>query len=258
MKKSVCIEKIFLEHEFYDRFARVREEGFSFVEFWNWESRDLPRIKALCADNGLVVASMSGDKRYSAIVPGDRVAYLEYLSRSLEAARYLGCHQLVLHSNAIDADGRISDPGTGVSAVTKAASLTRTLLEAAPLAEREGITLLLEPLNTFTQPGTFLLRTKDAADLVRVVASPAVKVLYDIWHMQQMEGNLVNNIVSCADVIGYVHIADAPDRHEPGTGEINFARITQALIEIKYDGIVGFELVPSSNSVEACKAMRAF
>ncbi len=257
MKKSICIEKIFLELPLYDRFKAVRDAGFDYVEFWTWEDKDVDRVASLVKEHGLKVASISGDRRFSLIVNEEREQYLGYLAESLKVARKLECQHLVLHSNGMD-QGKLTNDGSGISYAKKIASMTRTLGEAARMAEAAGVTLVLEAVNTYSVPGYFLNTTVVAGDIVRVVGSPSLKILYDIWHMQQMEGNMVHVLTQYRDVLGYVHVGDAPERHEPGTGEINFDRIKATLERLGYGGIFGFELVPSESSVKCCEILRAF
>ncbi len=257
MKKSICIEKIFLEMPLYDRFKAVKDAGFEYVEFWTWEDKDVDRIAALVKEQGLKVASISGDRRFSLIVNEERERYLGYLAESQKAARRLGCKHLVLHSNGMD-QGKLTNDGAGISYAKKIASMTRTLGEAARMAEAAGVTLVLEAVNTYSVPGYFLNTTVVSGDIVRVVGSPNLKILYDIWHMQQMEGNMVHFLTQYIDVLGYVHIGDAPERHEPGTGEINFDRIRHTLKSLGYDGVFGFELVPSESSIKCCEILKSF
>jgi len=89
------------------------------------------------------------------------------------------------------------------------------------------------------------------------VDSPRLKLLYDIYHMQVMEGNIIHTLTSNLDVIGHVHVADVPGRHEPGTGELDYANIFKALQEAGYDGYVGFEFEPTVSSMEAATASLA-
>ena len=257
MKKSICIEKIFLEVPFYDRFKLVKDAGFDYVEFWTWEDKDLDRVVALLKEYRLQVASISGDKIFSLIINEERKQYLDYLAKSLQGALRLDCKHIVVHSNGID-KGKVTNDGSTLSYAKKVASMTRTLGEAARLAEDAGVTLVLEAVNTYSMPGYFLNTTVEAGDIVRVIGSPNLKILYDIWHMQQMEGNMVNHLTRYIDVLGYVHIGDAPERHEPGTGEINFERIKRTLKTLGYDGVFGFELVPSDSSVRCCEMLKAF
>jgi len=116
----------------------------------------------------------------------------------------------------------------------------------APLAEKAGITIVLEPLNTLVDhPGYFLDSVDLGAQLVREVANPKIRLLFDIYHVQVMQGNLIERLREHLDVIGHVHVADVPGRHEPGTGEINYRNVFKSLKEAGYDKTVGFEYVPT-------------
>jgi hydroxypyruvate isomerase len=143
----------------------------------------------------------------------------------------------------------------------KLQSVVAGLRELAPQAEEAGVTLVLEPLNTqVDHAGYFLNRSGIGFDLVRQVNSPRIKLLYDIYHMQVMEGNVIETLVNNLDIIDHVHVADVPGRHEPGTGELNYANIFKALREAGYDKYVGFELdptVPSEEAMADCLALLA-
>ena len=119
-------------------------------------------------------------------------------------------------------------PREDLSHTVKLCSLYAGLAASARLAEEAGVTLYLEPLNISTDhPGNFLRDTQTAAELVRLIGSPRLKVLYDIYHMQLNEGRLCDTIRQYADTFGHVHAADAPGRREPGTGEIAFPGSTR-------------------------------
>lgn len=149
--------------------------------------------------------------------------------------------------------------GNELSERTKIAAATKNLLAAAEVAEDAGLTLQLEPVSTYAKPGYYMTTSASAAEIIRVVDSPRLKLLYDIYHMQLMEGDLANTIRANADVIGYIHIGDVPGRHEPGTGEINYPFLKRLLVdELKFDGIFAFELSPLT-TLDACvEAMHAF
>lgn len=259
MKKSICIEKLFVELPFYDRFAKVREAGFDYVEFGSWEQHDVKTIKGLLERYQLKLGCFSGDKDYNLIDPSHSREFMDYLKRSVEVAHELNCENLVLHSNALAEEGRMCTAGNELNDCTKIASATKNLMLACEVAEAGNITLQLEPVSTYAKPGYYMTTSASAGDIIRVVNSPNLKLLYDVFHMQLMEGDLVNTIRKNADIIGYVHIGDVPDRHEPGTGEVNYEYIKHVLIdELHYDGIFAFELSPAT-TMEACiRAMHAF
>jgi len=256
MRKSVCIEMVYTEVPFEYRFRLAKESGFDFVEFWTWLDKDTKQIKELCRTHDLKIASFSGDQYFSMIDEDQREDYISFVEASIETAQFLNCEHLVVHSNALGENGVVVDPYLHVSDLKKTAVMFDVLKSLAAMAEAANITLLLEALNTIVDhPGNFLTFTKDAAELIRLINSSNIKILYDIYHMQIMEGNLIDTLKAYIDAIGYIHIADVPGRHEPGTGEINFANVMTVLKELDYDGIVGFELNPERNSATAARAI---
>jgi hydroxypyruvate isomerase len=243
---------VYTEVPFEDRFRLAGESGFDYIEFWSWKDKNIKKIKALCRTHDLKIASFSGDQEFSMIDKTQREDYISFVEASIETAQFLNCDHLVVHSNALGENGVVIDPYRHVSDIKKIAVMFDILKSLAAKAEAANITLLLEALNTLVDhPGNFLTSTKDAAELIRVVNSSNIKILYDIYHMQIMEGNLIDTLKAYIDAIGYIHVADVPGRHEPGTGEINFANVMTVLKELNYDGIVGFELDPERNSTEA-------
>ena len=130
------------------------------------------------------------------------------------------------------------------------------LKEIAPLAEESGISLNLEALNITTDHvGNFLKNTQMAAEMIRLIHSPKLKILYDIYHMQLNEGSICDTLTKYIDTIGHIHIADAPGRNEPGTGEINYPNIIKHLEKLGYEGKIGCELFPIDNTEKAVKAI---
>jgi hydroxypyruvate isomerase len=133
------------------------------------------------------------------------------------------------------------------------------LIECARLAEESGITMNLEPLNIKkTHIGYYLIHTSDAAEMTRLIGSPKLKILYDIYHMQLNEGNLCGTISAYVDQIGHVHVADVPGGHEPGTGEINYHNVFAHLEKSGYTGRVGFEIFFPTSTEKAVKAIMSY
>jgi hydroxypyruvate isomerase len=245
MKKSLCIEMFFTDVPFEERFRLAKDAGFDYIEFWSWVDKDIPRIKELCHEHALGIASFSGDQRLSLIDANQRTDYLRFVESSLAVAGSLGCENLVIHSNGLGDGGVVLNPYDDLPRLQKIDAMAVTLLELAGRAEKAGVTLLLEALNTrVDHPGNFLSSTGQAAELVDSIGSRWIKILYDVYHMQIMEGDIIDTLGKYKDLIGYIHIADVPGRHEPGTGEINFPNVMTALRERGYGGFVGFELSP--------------
>ena len=254
MKKSVCIEMLFSEVPFEDRFGLTKESGFVYLEFWSWQDKDIQKIKELCRANDLKIASFSGDQDFSMIDPNQKADYVAFVQESIEIAKILNCENLVIHSNALGENGVVINHYPDIAGPNKIAAMLDVLKTLASAAEKSNVTLVLEALNTMVDhSGNFLASTRQAAELIESVNSSHIKILYDIYHMQIMEGNLIDTLNRYIDTIGYIHIADVPGRHEPGTGEINFANVIKTLEKLKYAGIIGFELVPLQDSTTAVR-----
>lgn len=257
--KSACIETLYRELPFPDRFRAAKNDGFAFVEFWSWADKDLNVVKAAAEEAGIGISGFNGDADYSLIDPAHREAYMEFLRRSVKAAQTVGAKSVTLHSNALGDGGAVVNRYAELSGTVKLCAMYGTLLECAKLAEESGIAMYLEPLNITTDhAGCYLATTRMAAEMTRLIGSPMLKVLYDVYHMQLNEGSLCGNIQSYADQLGHIHVADAPGRHEPGTGEINFTRVFRALEECGYAGRVGYELFPLTTTAEAVRAIMAY
>ncbi|SFL86218.1 TIM barrel protein [Pelosinus propionicus] len=249
MKKSACIEMMFTEVPFEERFTLAKEAGFQHIEFWSWKDKDITKIKSLCESCKLNVASFSGDQDFSMIYQEENDAYIAFVIESIKTAIFLDCKYLVLHSNALGEGGRVVNAFDEINADKKFANMVYVLKKIVPIAEKYEITLVVEALNTQVDHlNNFLAYTKDAVALIDIVNSKYVKILYDVYHMQVNEGNIIDSITRYIKSIGYIHIADVPGRHEPGTGEINYKNVMECLRRLAYDGMIGFELIPSKES----------
>jgi hydroxypyruvate isomerase len=248
---------LFSEVPFEDRFGLTKESGFDYIEFWSWQDKDVQKIKELCRANDLKIASFSGDQDFSMIDANQKADYVAFVQESIEIAKILSCENLVIHSNALGENGVVLNHYPNIADPDKIAAMLDVLKTLASAAERSNVTLVLEALNTMVDhSGNFLASTRQAAELIESVNSSHIKILYDIYHMQIMEGNLINTLNQYIDTIGYIHIADVPGRHEPGTGEINFSNVFKTLAKLKYDGIIGFELAPLQDSATAVRMLK--
>lgn len=258
-KKSACIEPMYSELPFLERFAAAKSDGFDYVEFWSWTDKDLDAIKKAAADAGIGISGFNGDADFSLVDPTHKKSYLEALKKSVEAARKIGALSVTIHSNALGEGGVVVNHYTELSDTVKLCSMYDMLLECAKIAEQSGINMNLEGLNITTDHvGNFLKYTDDAAAITRMIGSPRLKILYDIYHMQLNEGSICDTITKNIDQIGHVHVADAPGRHEPGTGEINYTQVFAHLEKCGYKGLVGYELIPQSTTAEAVKAIMSY
>ena len=258
LKRCACIDPMYAELPFLDRFQAARDDGFDSVEFWSWADRDLGAVRAAAGRAGIGISGFNGDADFSLIDPAQKRDYLAFLHRSVAAAQKLGAHSLTIHSNALDSRGTVVNRCDELSHTVKLCAMFDTLRDCAAIAEDSGIRMNLEALNITTDHvGNFLTTTRMAAELTRLVGSPMLKILYDVYHMQLNEGSLCDNIRTYGDQIGHVHVADAPGRHEPGTGEINFRSVFACLEDVGYNGLIGYELFPKTDTPAAVKAIMA-
>lgn len=262
-KKSVHIDLFYQELPFEKRFEAAKNDGFDAIElYWGWEGRDLKQLRNLADANGLEISAISADLPKDAMIsmcdPAQKEVYLESVKRSLEASKILGNKVIIAHAAAID-----NKPPYNALALTEDYSYNRKLCAMydvlktiAPWGEEMGITFVLEPLSEIAHSGYFLKDSKMCADLVEAVDSPAVKMLYDAYHAYLEEGKLCETISKYVKNFGLFHVADAPGRHEPGTGAVNWKNVLKHLNNEGYQGYVSFELYPKSTSEEAIKAIK--
>ena len=258
-KKSACIEPMYTEIPFLDRFRAAKDDGFEFVEFWSWTDKDLDAVKNAAEQAGIGISGFNGDAAFSMIDPSHKERYIDFLKQSVAAARKTGALSVTIHSNALGDGGVVIDHYTELSDTVKLCAMFGTLRECAEIAEESGVSMNLEALNITTDHvGNYLKTTQTAAEMCRLIGSPKLKILYDVYHMQLNEGSLCDNIRRYADQFGHINVADAPGRHEPGTGEINYKKIFECLGEAGYSGRIGFELFPRTSTAEAVKAIMSY
>jgi hydroxypyruvate isomerase len=257
--KCACIETLYTELPFPARFEAAKRDGFESVEFWNWTGKDLDAVKKNASDAGIKINGFNGDADFSLIDPSHKKNYLEFLKRSVDAAKKIGARSVTIHSNALGEGGKVINRYAGLSDTVKKCSMFDALLECAEIAGQSGINMNLEALNIIADhAGNFLVHTSDAAEMTRLTGSPKLKILYDVYHMQLNEGNLCGNISAFIDQIGHIHVADVPGRHEPGAGEINYARVFAHLEKTGYSGCIGYELFPETLTADAVKAIMSY
>lgn len=245
---SVCIEMIFRELPFLDRIDAVADAGFPAFEFWWWRSKDIEGILEKKQECELSVAAFGVDPSSRIVDSSTKEEFLKGVKDSIEVAHELECPTLFVTTG-----GEMA----GVPRKTQHENIVKSLKEAARLVEDADATLVLEPLNTLVDhKGYYLYSSHEGFDIVREVDSPNVKLLYDIYHQQIMEGNLIDTITKNMSLIGHFHTGDVPGRHEPGTGEINYANVFGRIDEAGYGGFVGLEFRPLASSGDALKKVK--
>ena len=242
MRLSVCIDMLLRDLPVAERIRSVKHTGISAIEFWSWENKDINELEAVANRYQVEIAAFC-TKFVSLVDPAMRDEYIAGLKETIPVARRLACSRLIT---------QVGNELTGVPREKQLESLVGGLKACVPILAESRVTLLVEPLNVLVDhKGYFLYSSQEAFDVVREVNSPYVKVLYDIYHQQVSEGNLIPTIQSNIDLIGHLHVADHPGRHEPGTGEINYRNVFKAIAETGYAGLVGLEFRPTSSAIEA-------
>ncbi len=256
MKFCACIDTLYTEYPFTERFSRAKADGFEAVEFWDYRHHNLETLKKGAEEAGIVISGFNGDADYSLVDPAHKGKYLQALAKSIAAAKKIGAESLTIHSNALGDGGIVVNRYSELSDTVKICSMFDTLKECAALAEKSDINLNLEALNILTDHvGNFLETTQMGAEMVRLLGCDRLKLLYDAYHMQLNEGKICDTLSKHIDVIGHIHIADAPGRHEPGTGEMNYRNIMRHIKNLNYQYRVGCELFPLHDTATAVQAI---
>ena len=248
---AVCAEMVFRDLPIEQRIRRITELGFA-AEIWSWHDKDLDALAA----TGAKFTSMTGYLHGDLIDPETADEVVRTAELGIKAAETLGVTRLNLHTAEL-VDGLPARPRLRATGAMWLTAL-RTLERIGDLGAAAGVTFCVENLNTIVDhPGVPLARAKDTLALVEGVDHPNVKMMLDLYHAQIGEGNLIELIRRCGEAIGEIQIADVPGRCEPGTGEINYPAIAQALHDIGFQGTIGMEAWNSADTEVALKAFRA-
>lgn len=249
MYYSVCINAVFGGLPLHEALESIRGCGAPAFEFWSWEDADIAVLRDAQQKTGLRCAAMCA-RSIPLVDPARRKDYLDGLRASIAVAQRLDCPSLIV---------TVGQELPGVSREAQRDSIIDGLRAAAPLAEDAGVTLVVEPLNTrVDHKGYFLARSDEAFDILRAVDSPRVKLLFDIYHQQITEGNLIANLTASVGRIGHIHVAAVPGRHElTGENEIHYPSVFAALGRAGYAGAIGLEYFPLSDPERSLRQLFA-
>lgn len=248
---AACAEMLWQDKPIEWRASRLNEMGFG-VGLWNWPNHDLGKLEKTGATFTIMNGYLEG--RLADREGADML--LKSAHETAQVGKRLGVQRLNLHGTGLG-DGGI--PIVQSQVVTGAMWLQArdTLNRICDMAEKEGVTFTLENLNLLDHPGCPFGSTGDVLALVSSVNRPQLKINLDLYHTQIGEGDLVRWCEKCLPWIGEVQVADNPGRFEPGTGEINYAGVAQALKKMGYRGPVGMEAFASGDPEKALEAFRA-
>jgi hydroxypyruvate isomerase len=247
---SANLTLLFGEHAFLDRFEAAARAGFAWVEF-QFPLADAEEVSHALRETGLQLVLFNlpaGDwaagNRGIAADPGRREEFRRGVREAVELARRWGCPRL----NAL-AGRRVE----GVPEEEQWRCLVDNLRFAAQQLASAGLVLLVEPVNPHDVPDFLVPTTAAAERLLDEVGAPNARLQCDVYHMQRAEGNLVPTLRRLAARVGHVQIADAPDRHEPGTGEIHYPYVLRELDRTGYAGFVGLEYRPAGRTEDGLR-----
>jgi hydroxypyruvate isomerase len=258
MEFGLCIEMVFASLPFEERIRKATRCGFKNVEMWfvDMSFRGEPeQLAQIARTHGVtitntVIGSPDGAIGGGLTSPANRSKWLARAARTIDFTKRAGIPAtIVCTGNEVEGSRRSK----------MLASVLVGLRATVEMAEKAGVTLLLEPLNTrYDHPGYFLTSSDAGADICRKLGSPRMKLLFDCYHMQIMEGDLVQHIERNLDVIGHFHSAGVPGRHELYQGETNYPFLLTQLEKLGYRGAFGLEYQPSIDHEESVRKTLAY
>jgi len=255
LRLAVHLETHLGDRPFAERWTISRTLGFHGCEF-NWRRHNLAEAMGLRAESGLTVTCLGGTTGGqssaalpSLVWPADRERLGVEVQSAIRAAKAMDCPRLVMV------------PGNHVAGWDRdrhRAEVVASLRSVAPHLERAGVTVVLEPLNSRVDHAHCWCDTSEEAfAVVEAVGSPAVRVLYDLYHLRVMGDDLVATITRHHAAIGYYHVAGVPGRREPNGGEVDFAPVFDAIGTTGYAGFIGLEYRPALPPEESLAHVRA-
>lgn len=262
-KLSVRVEPLFPGLPLARQIRKVAEAGYDGFEFGDWRAANAAEITKLKNQLKIECACIVGNrsvnpKGMGLCDPAERDGFLAEIRASTEAAKRFETSRIVVLSG-------FKVPGA--SRESQHASIVEGLKRAHAIVAPHGVTMIVEVINTLApveplnpkgdnHANYYLDKTAEAFEIVRKVGSPFVKVLYDAYHTQIMEGNLIQTIRNNIAAIAHFHVGDVPGRHEPGTGEISYRNVFRAIREAGFRDFVAMEYVPSKDAMQTLRETR--
>ena len=246
MRPSVVLPCFFPSVPFEKAVHEIAQLGYDACEIWGWKELDIARSKDALENNGVELFSLC-TTNFRMNDPAHADEWLDGLTETMEAAKALGAKKLITQVGQ----------DTGEDRAKQSESIVSNLKKAAPILERNEIILMIEPLNTlYDHKGYFLSSSKEAFDIIREVNSPCVKVVFDIYHQQVMEGNILNNILNNLELIAHLHAAGHPGRTDLTHGENDYRVIFERIDKAGYQGACGLEYFPKDDALMSLKTAK--
>ena len=229
-----------------ERIEKAAELGYSGIEFWGYEDKDLDAMAEKCRELGITVCQFTAwGFKPGMNNPVNHDQFEEKIKEAIQVAKKLNCNMATVVGG---------DDQEGMTQEEMHAHITTALKRVKPLVEEAGLMLILEPMNIrVDHKGHSLYGSAPAVMICREVDSPMVKINWDLYHMHITEGDLCGRLNEGFDQVGYIQVADHPGRKEPGTGEIYYPRVFQELKKLGYTGFVGLECWPLEDEQTAAQ-----
>lgn len=246
---SPCLEWLFADGDaqFAERVRAAARAGFRQVEFWTASNKDVELLTGAIEEAGVLVTAFVSEPAARIVDSATHDAFLEGIERSCALATRWRAQNLIVLSGDVMPD---------VPRAVQHDAIAVALDKAGSMAKDTGVAIALEPLNLVDHPGYFLDSTVEGLDIVRTVGRPNVKLLFDLYHSVVMGEDTREVLANSRGLVGHVHIADAPGRHEPGTGAIDWGRALETLRGSGYDGALGVEYRPATDTVSSLEFLR--
>ncbi len=242
------VSTMFTELEVPKRFQAARDAGFEAVEYLHPYDYSIAELEQWLADAGLdmiLLNTSRGDaargERGFAALPGREADFHEHFNVALEYASGLGVGMMHLMAGVVPA---------GADRRNCEEVFVANLQSVADLARAQGVTILLEPLNTQDVPGYLHTRTEDTRRIIEAVGSDNVLMQFDFYHRQIMEGNLAARLRDNLEIVGHIQFSSVPGRHEPQHGEVNMPFLFDVVDALGYAGWIGCEYGPKTTTME--------
>ena len=256
MRPAICFEMLYPELEINEKIKKVKDKGFVNIEFWSWRDKNIDSLRNICDKIGVNVVNFSGQRRGDLINPGTHHIIMNDFVDSIKAAQKLECKTLMVLTNELGEEGVVVNPLPEISDTDKFNATVKCLKDVMEILP-DDMTLVIEPLNTvLDHVGYYLYDIQDAVKLIDAVEDPRLKILCDLYHQGMMDDDLEFIIDNYIDSIGYIHIADIPGRHEPGTGNVDWLKLLKMIKKNGYSGVVGFEYSPNDSSDKSLERIK--
>lgn len=247
---TIMLWTVYRDLPFFHRLEKIAEAGYHAVElvgeFKDWKAQDFAESRRKKKDLGIEFDATTG-VGLPLTDASAREPFLKALRDFIPTMRELECTRLIVLS------------GNKIPSLTQAemhANCLETLKRAGDIAAENNIEILLENIDPEENPKYFLTSCAEGFEIIRSIGNPHVKFLYDLFHEQIAEGNLIEKLEKNVDLVGLVHVADVPGRHHPGTGEINYPNIYRKLAELRYSRYVAMEFLPLGDPVKEFREAR--